>query len=242
MEQLKVQKKDTIILNVIIYLVLSFFFLYLQHAYRHHLSPFSLVYFKKGLELFWYVVITLCVTGFLVWKHHRYALFFYCFSIFTIGFKVVEGIFVEFNKMIVITTFFYAVISYFLYQLLKYNLNLASINPNYSVRDLFSPLLKKIPCEVVYGEHVHSGHLTNWDEEGCFVKIEDGKIKGGSVIIKVHFRGREFIQEGEVVSSSLDYAAVGIKFEKTKKELNVFNWAEFMEIVEELGFEPERLR
>ena len=52
MEQLKVKKKDRIIMNVLIYLGLSFFFLYIQHAYRHHLSPFSLVYLRKGLELF----------------------------------------------------------------------------------------------------------------------------------------------------------------------------------------------
>ena len=242
MEQLKVKKKDRIIMNVLIYLGLSFFFLYIQHAYRHHLSPFSLVYLRKGLELFWYVVVTLLISGALIWKHHKYSLIGYGLSIFLIGFKVIEGLFIEFNKMIVIATFFYAIISYFLYQLLKYYLNLASINPNYSDNDLFSPLLRPIDCAIKTGSEEYTGILTNWDQEGCFIQLKEGHEVPAAVQVKVSFRDREFIQEGEVVALSLDNTGVGIKFEKTTKELNVFNWTEFMEIVEELGYEPERLR
>jgi hypothetical protein len=62
------------------------------------------------------------------------------------------------------------------------------------------------------------------------------------VKIIISFRDREFIQEGEVVASTLDLNGVGIKFEKTVKDLSVFNWSEFMEIVHELGYQPERLR
>src|SRR5665648_159021 len=129
MEQLKVKKKDTIIMNVVIYLCLSFFFLYIQHAYRYHLAPFSLVYFQKGIELFWYVAVSLVVTAILIWRHHKYSVFFYQVSIFLIVFKVIEGLFMEFNKIIVVAMFFYITISYFLYQLLKHYLALASINP-----------------------------------------------------------------------------------------------------------------
>src|SRR5690606_29950530 len=118
-----------------------FFFLYIQHAYRHHLSPFSLVYLKKSLEMFWYVAITLLFSGIVIWRHHRYSVLFYRLSIFLVSFKVLEGLFIEFNKIIVIAMFFYLTISYFLYQLLNHYLNLASINPNYSKDDLFGPLL-----------------------------------------------------------------------------------------------------
>lgn len=242
MEQLKVRKKDTIILNVVIYLALSFFFLYLQHAYRHHLSPFSLVYMRKGLELFWYVAVTLIISSVMVWRHHKYAMLMYQFSVFLVGFKVVQGIFIEFNKIIVVAMFFYSVISYFLYQLLKYYLNLASINPNYSQNDLFKPLLRDIPCKVVTDDSEVTGTLSNWDYEGCFVKLNETKTLPSRVKIIIMFRDREFVQEGEVVASTLDFSGVGIKFEKTVKDLSVFNWSEFMEIVQELGYQPERLR
>ncbi len=242
MEQLKVKKKDTIILNVIIYLFLSFFFLYIQHAYRHHLSPFSLVYMRKGLELFWYVAATLTISGIMIWKHHNYSILMYRLSVLLVGFKVVEGLFIEFNKIIVIALFFYVTISYFLYQLLNYYLHLASINPNYSKDDLFEPLLKKIHCKVKADDFEVTGHLSNWDYEGCFIKLDSAKQLPANVKIQVFFQDREFLQNGEVVASTLDFTGVGIKFERTVKDISVFNWAEFMQIVHELGFQPERLR
>lgn len=242
MEQLKVRKKDQIIYNVILYLVLSFLFLYIQHAYRHHLSLFSMVYFRKALELFWYVALTLFVSAFLIWRHHRYSMLVYQVSIYLVGFKVLEGLFIEFNKIIVVTMFFYGVISYFLYQLLKHYLGIAAINPNYHHSDLFDPLLKKISCRIKAGEKEVQGHLSNWDDEGCFIKL-DSKIKlPGKVEVQVFFQEREFIQKGEVVAATLDLDGVGIKFEKVQKDLSVFNWEEFMEIVHELGFQPDRLR
>ncbi len=242
MEQLKVKKKDTIILNVVLYLGLTFFFLYLQHAYRHHLSPFSLVYARKGLELFWSVALTLAVTSLLIWKHHRFALRFYQLSIFLVGFKVVEGLFIEFNKIIVIATFFYAVISYFLYQLLRHYLDLASVNPNYDSTDLFKPLLRDIRCRISAGDQIVNGTLSNWDDEGCFIQVDLPTALPESVDVTVFFRDREFSQHGELVASTPDSTGIGIRFEKTVKDLNVFNWSEFMEIVDELGFEPKRLR
>jgi hypothetical protein len=242
MEQLKVRKKDTIILNVVIYLCLSFFFLYIQHAYRHHLAPFSLVYLKKGIELFWYVALSLICSVWFIWRHHKYCLVFYQFSVILVGFKVLEGLFIEFNKIIVVAMFFYVTISYFLYQLLKHYLNLASINQNYQSSDLFDPLLRKIPCSILYNEQEWQGHLTNWDNEGCFIKLDLPKKLTSKVRLKIQFADREFVQNGEVVAATLDLSGVGIKFNKSVKDLSVFNWAEFMEIVHELGFQPERLR
>ena len=242
MEQLKVKKKDTIILNVIIYLFLSFFFLYIQHAYRHHISPFSFVYLRKGLELFWYVALTLIVSGWMIWKHHRFSIMMYRLSMFIVGFKVIEGLFIEFNKIIVIAMFFFVTFSYFLYQLLNYYLSLASINPNYSKDDLFEPLLKKISCSVSGEGFSAQGHLSNWDSEGCFIKLDTPQELPQFVKVQVFFADREFFQDGEVVASTLDFNGVGIKFERTVKDLSVFNWSEFMQIVQELGFQPERLR
>jgi hypothetical protein len=242
MEQLKVKKKDTIIYNVVIYLFLSFFFLYIQHAYRHHLSPFSLVYLQKSLELFWYIAATLVFTSLMILRHQRFAVFFFQLSVTLVSFKIVEGLFIEFNKIIVIAMFFYVTISYFLYQLLNYYLGLASINPNYRKSDLFEPLLKQLPCEVSWGEEKMSGNLSNWDLEGCFIKFSEPIRLPHKIKIRIVFREREFIQEGEVVAATADFSGVGIKFKESIKDLSVFNWAEFMEIIQELGFQPERLR
>jgi hypothetical protein len=242
MEQLKVRKKDTVSLNSILYLVLAFFFLYIQHAYRHQISPFSMVYFRKGLELFWYEALVLSWSGAMIWKHQRLAPYLFQASIFLVGFKIIEGLFIEFNKVIVIALFFFIVFSYFIYQLLRHYFDQASINPNYSDKDLFPPLLKEIHCHILFKNEEIPGKLSNWDEEGCFVKLSAPKEIPNKVRILVTFRDREFTQEGEVVASIQDLTGVGIKFEKKNRDLTVFNWSEFMEIVDELGFEPQRLR
>jgi hypothetical protein len=241
-EQLKVRKKDIIITNAIIYLGLSFLFLYLQYAYRHQLSPFSVVYLRKSAELFWYIAAPLIVSCVLIWKHHRLAVFSFNLSVLLVAFKVVEGLFIEFNKIIVIATFFYAVISYFLYQLMNHYLASANINPNFSKSDLFGPLLRKIPVTILDSDKSYSGHLTNWDSTGCFIHLNDSIKIGSKIKILVNFQGRTFEEQGEVVAETPDLRGVGIKFESTLRSLDKFNWSEFTELIDELGFQPERLR
>jgi hypothetical protein len=242
MGQLKVIRKERIITNVILYFILSFFFLYIQHGYRHHLSPFSLVYFTKSFEGLWFIGLSLFFTSLLLWRHHRSALSCYVFSVFLVSYKLLEGLFLEFNKMIVVTTFIYAIIAYFLYQLLKSYFSLASINLNYSSMDLFPPQLRPISCQVHVSAEMAEGQLTNWDPEGCFVMLDKPLEVTKEIELKVFFFGREFVQKGEVVSIATDKSGIGIKFEKSLKELATFNWAEFIEIVDELGYESQRLR
>lgn len=92
MEQLKVKKKDVLVVNLITFLVLSFVFLYLQYAYRHHLAPLSMTYMRKSMELFWYAIIPLTMCAFLVWKHHKWSLSVYSFCVGLVSYKVIEGL------------------------------------------------------------------------------------------------------------------------------------------------------
>ena len=243
MEQLKVKKKDGLAINMVLFLGLTYIFLYLQYAYRHHLSPFSIAYLQKSIELFWYALIPLAITARLVWRHHHWSLPAYAFCISLVSYKVIEGLFIEFNKIIVIALFCFLVIAYFLYQLFHYYLSLASLNANYSSFDLFKPLLKTIDCQISAEGTQYPGFLTNWDDEGCFIKLKQAlPVSDDKVLITIHFKGRSFEQEGEVVAHSIDLTGIGIKFGKTPTGLNVFNWAEFDELIHELGFKPERLR
>lgn len=242
MAQLKVRKKDSVVFNAILYLFLSFVFVYLQYAYRHQLSPISQVYLRKSVELFWYVAAPLGISILLLWRMHSWAIFSFVACVFLVSFKVVEGLFIEFNKIIVVALFFYVVISYFFYQLLGQYWQVASINPNYEASDLFDPMLRKINCKVEFGDKEVQGALTNWDAGGCFIKLDSSEKIPRRVRLQVNFGGRIFLQEGEVVAQTHDLSGVGIKFQEIPKDLNVFNWSEFVELIQELGFNPERLR
>lgn len=242
MEQLKVRRKDSVVFNSIIFLILSFLFLYLQYAYRHQLSPLSVTYLRKSVELFWYVSIPMGLAIFFLWRIRYLGIYLYMACTLLVSYKVIEGLFIEFNKVIVVALFFYVIISYFIYQILDQYFATASINANYDTEDLFSPMLREIPCVVQVGEISLSGILTNWDESGCFLKLEEKKNLPRKVGLLIRFEGREFFQEGEVVAQSQDFLGVGIKFKTLSKSLKTFNWAEFVELVHELGFSPERLR
>lgn len=242
MEQLKVRRKDSVVFNSIIFLILSFLFLYLQYAYRHQLSPLSITYLRKSIELFWYVSIPMGLAMFFLWRIHYMGIYLYVTCALMVSYKVIEGLFIEFNKVIVVALFFYVIISYFIYQILEQYFATAPINANYDSEDLFSPMLREIPCVVKVNELSFPGVLTNWDEGGCFLKLEDKKNLPRKVGLLIQFEGREFFQEGEVVAQSQDFLGVGIKFKTLSKSLKTFNWAEFVELVHELGFSPERLR
>ena len=242
MEQLKVRRKDSVVFNSIIYLLLSFLFLYLQYAYRHQLSPLSLTYLRKSVELFWYVSIPTVLAIFFLWRIRYVGTYLYAVCVLLVSYKVVEGLFIEFNKVIVVALFFYVIISYFIYQILDQYFSRASINANYDSEDLFSPMLREIPCTVTVGDENFQGVLTNWDEEGCFLRLKNKKSFPRRVGLLISFEGREFFQEGEVVAQAQDFLGVGIKFKAQGKSLKTFNWAEFVELVHELGFSPERLR
>jgi hypothetical protein len=242
MEQLKVRRKDSVVFNSIIFLILSFLFLYLQYAYRHQLSPLSVTYLRKSIELFWYVSIPMGLAIFFLWRIRYMGIYLYTVCTLLVSYKVIEGLFIEFNKVIVVALFFYVIISYFIYQILDQYFATASINANYDSGDLFPPMLREIPCVVTVGEQNISGVLTNWDEGGCFIKLKEKKSLPRKVSLLINFEGREFSQEGEVVAQSHDFHGVGIKFKTLSKSLKTFNWAEFVELVHELGFGPERLR
>jgi len=240
---MKVKKKDILIWNIILFLGFSYLFLYFQYAYQNHLSPFSLTLFKKSLELFWYAIIPIFCAQVVVFFHHKKSINILLLSLALVVYKVSEGLFLDFNKVILLALFCFLVIAYFFYQLYDEYLQLAYLNANYRKEDLFSPLLFEIECELIIGEERFSGFLTNWDSEGCFLYLKSEQLpKVKKLRMEISFRGRKFIQDGEVVAQSTELHGIGLKFGENPKNLEVFNWAEFVELVHELGFKPERLK
>jgi hypothetical protein len=243
MEQIKLKSRESIVYNVIYYLILSLGFLYLEYSYRHHLSPLSFVLIKKSIHLFWFQILIVVTTAFTLWKFHKKGLGWYIASTMAVTFKISEGLFIDFNKLIVIGLFFYLVIAFFLYQMLCDYYDKSYMNPNYSRNDLFDPLLLGIKVKISddLGKE-YEGVLTNWDDYGCFVKLDTDNQIEEKLILSVYFKNRTFEQSGVVVCRARDNFGIGVKFNGSKKSVSVFNWAEFIEIVEELGYLPERLR
>ena len=103
-------------------------------------------------------------------------------------------------------------------------------------------MLTKIPCEILVEERNMKAYLTNWDEYGCFVRLEDRETLPRKLKVKVSFHARDFHHDGEVVAETPDGTGIGIKFKLMKKEVHLFSWQEFNQLLDELGYTPERLR
>jgi hypothetical protein len=243
MEQLTLRRRENILFNCIVFSMLSFVFLYLEYSYRNHLSPFSFVLLKKSVSLFYLQIVSIFLSIAFLVKIKKISLNLFVINILLVSYKIVLGLFIDFNKLIVVGLFVFIVVGYFLHQLLGEYFSKAFLNPNFSKHDLFSPLLVDIPASVILSDQrIIEAQLTNWDENGCFLRLKSPeKIKSFNKI-KVFLKDRCFEEQGEVVAWSREYEGIGIKFDQSTKNINVFNWSEFMEIMDELGFQAERLR
>lgn len=239
---LKIKKREPIILNIILFLVTGLFFLHVQYAYRTKLSAFSWYLLWATTKLYWPVLPMSVASIWMTWTYRPHAPRFFAWTIGLIAFFTLSGLYVDFNKVLVLALFFLGVISHILYQQLKFTLHWASYQSNYSEDDLFSPVLKKIPGEIKVGEVSYPFYLTNWDNYGMFLYFPEPMPSLGQVELIIHYEGLHFEGSGEVVAQSMDLRGVGIKLKKNAPKVDQFFWSDFVEMTDELGLYPTRLR
>tara|TARA_Y100000768_G_scaffold389043_2_gene391414 strand:- start:7741 stop:8274 length:534 start_codon:yes stop_codon:yes gene_type:complete len=151
----------------------------------------------------------------------------------------------EFSKIIIVMTFFYLVIAYYLYQFYKSELLESYYNSNYQETDLFSPMLKKINVQIIDLEQkeLARGYLTNWSYEGCFLYLDEPTQLKGRVTVRIEFGGKTFSENSTIAAKELGGRGYGFKFQNTSQnESNKMNWNQFYEIIEQLGYLPELMK
>ena len=141
--------------------------------------------------------------------------------------------------------FVFILIAYYFCISLKIELDKAFLNPRFSQNELFEPMLYKMKALINEDENGGiRGHLTNWDEQSCFIYLdakEMDKVKiNKSVDLKISYNEHNFTQSAKVISISYNNG-VGLKFEHNKED-SLFNWKEFYQIVEDLGFTVEYMK
>ncbi len=239
---LKIKKREPIILNTVIFVIVGLFFLHVQYAYRTKLSAFSWYLVWATLKLYWPVIPLSLVTIWSVWTQRSYATRMFAWTVGAVCFFTLTGLYIDFNKILVLALFFLSVISHLLYQQLKYTFHWASYQSNYLETDLFSPVLKKISGSLKHGEETYPFYLTNWDEHGVFLFISEPKILSEKVEIVINYGELHFLGDGEVVAQSADLHGVGVKLKKNAPHVDQFYWSEFIQMTDELGLTPARLR
>lgn len=243
--QVKVFYRGPVVWNVVLFILFSFSFLYLQDVFYNLSSILRrdlLIEFVKAK----YMTVTLYVVAAAsVMMMNRFAK---QLTILVIGITTIQTILnlnVEFSKMILVLLFFYLLLFFYVYQFFSMDLEESFYNPGFKKTDLFTPMLTKISCELIdsSGQVLASGYLTNWSREGAFVYLnEKQEIKGISAL-RVKFEEHDFTQNAILVSQTSDKKGHGLKFSKSSSgtDSNSLGWPEFYEIIEQMGFSPERL-
>lgn len=242
MQNLKVWSFSSVARNTIVFMVLSVFFLVLQKSLHASLPYLNWTFLKKTLVDEWIVLSFLVPAVVHVYRHNvrsRYLFGLFCCAIV---FRSLEGLFLNFNKVLMVVLFLYICIAYMFYQLITYAFTRAAYSTNYAPDILLEPMAKKVPVRLQVGEKEYTGHLTNWDSSGAFVYLSAPWAHASAeVTVAVEFESHVFQAKGSVVCATFDDRGIGIELEKSRVTESR-SWTSMVELFEEFGWDPRLLR
>ncbi|MEC7183430.1 MAG: hypothetical protein VXW15_12000 [Bdellovibrionota bacterium] len=238
---LKVHKYSEVTQNLIIFLLLSIFFLHINISFDRGLSALNIDALKEVFFEFPILNILLFGSFFSIIRAKKYsktllALFFIHISVYSFFL-----FFKNFDKIILVLNFFYIVFSFYFYINWSFELKKAVYLPSYTPYDIGNKTYYDLRGKVVSnksGQKV-SGYIVNWDQEGCFFYSEDPILQDfrGKLTIEIDYEGLTFTQKAEIVTSY--YGGKGIKFllEGDSKKSR-YTWNDFFKIIGDRGFSP----
>lgn len=245
--KMKIIYRSSVIWNLILFMLLSFMFIYLQKAIYLERSAFNILFLKSTLVENLPVISCIFLSSLLIYNLKKICQFFYFLSVLFITSVSIINLFQEFSKLILIVLFLYILISYYFFFLLRSDLFRSYYNPLYNKKNLFEPMLFKIPCEleVFRNDKTESikGYLTNWDDFGCFIALEQPYPKNLGIKnnLSIIFNEQRFDEQVSVVSLLKSRRGIGLRF-KNNKSKNIFNWKELNKIIDDMGISVEYVK
>lgn len=241
MSNKKFTYRSPVIWNVILFVAFSYVFILLQHSYINSLSlgtsqdVLAFVTNQKSLAVLF--VLTILAA----FRLSKFISWLFWLTVATTSIYTCLSLWQEFSKFVIVLLFFYIVFSYYLYQFLKQDLNESYYNPLFDSKFIFEPMCRKIPVEIDLQEgKVIESHLTNWSQGGFFLFIKEPQLLKGLYQVRINYEGHVFETKAKVVTRLKDNTGVGMRVvEDTSK--NSLNWKNFINIISEMGYQPELL-
>jgi len=239
--KLKVLKNHPTITNINIFVILALGLLALQLSLQSHIPfinfDFLIKYFNREWPLF-FLGFTLSLT---LISYYKISHWIYRVFVIAVAFRALQGLFIDFNKLIFIILFIMIIISYLFDQLLSSLFTKSFYQARYTEESLFPPrdFLPKITLNS-NDEEIFKGHMTNWDSEGFFVRgVSTRLIIAEDIHIVVEYGGKIFPFEGSIVSISDDLQGCGIIVVDTD---NKTKWNDYIDMMNDLGLDPQLTR
>ncbi len=235
----KLYKRSTVMRNMILFILLSLFFIHLQFSINAGVSALNL---GNLVELLWnqkmMVFFALLSIVSILFASRLSKILFFIFSILVIynGFSI---FFIKLDKIILLMDGVYLVLAYFSYLFWHFELNESIYVPGFSTNLIGNKSIYDIRVELMAEfRDPANGFMTNWDEFGCFIVLNgefDPTIKK-TVKLYISFAGKEFSQWGEIVTGYGN--GVGIKFFETDEEHDRdLRWKDFFSIISDRGYD-----
>ena len=239
---MKIHYRNTLVWNLILFVMFSILLVHIATAVSLEQSSFSQDLARKTLANNKWAILLLAITGVTIYKLKKISSLLYPLAVIFVTSICISLLLVNFNKILLFLTFIYIFVAYFYYQFLQVELAEAYNNPNYYKNRLFDPMLYQIKCTLKFvssnsNEELISGYLTNWNENGCFIILDEKIKRAGKVEVSLVMDGKEFLNTGVVVSRIHKNDGIGIKFYEEGN--SIYNWDNFYKIIENKGLVPE---
>lgn len=242
MQNLKVWTFHPVARNTMLFMVLSIILLILQKSLQSSLPFLNLVFLQKSLMDEWGILMISLPAFIITYRHNSNARYFFAIFCAAVIFRSLEGLFLNFNKLLMILLFMYVCMTYTFYQFLTWSFSRAVFSPNYQTDNLDAPMAVRIAVTVSCGEKKFKGYLTNWDHEGAFLYLEEAwQDRNREVTIDILIEGHIFGAKGSVVCAAWDGKGIGVEWNK-KMIPDKLSWNALVDLFEDLGWEPRLLR
>lgn len=233
---LSINKRVASIWDMILFVLLSSLGFYVCDNLMGATSSFSVLsydlFFKDYLYLHFFSFFTLISIIFLM-KWSRYI---FLINTLLLSIEIASWLTVDLNKIVLIYLFFYIIISYFFYLTWGNILKLSCYNSFYDESEI-DPLYDYSYNATIQGfTNELDAVLTNWDELGCFLKVEDNaRVRTGLIRIDLRIKDEIFKVSGRIVSK-YKTTGIGVVFDEDHQE-----WHDFIILSDQRGLRPFNL-
>lgn len=188
------------------------------------------------------LLLTYGLTFISIFKAWRVSRFFLALFVSIIAFKGITFFFIKFDKMILALDFAFIVVGFLFCLFWWMKLNESIYRPGFTRNDIGKRSEYDFPVIITLGtDEIYRGYLTNWDEVGCFVNIENSvEHLVGEVLVSIEKFGRKFTHRGRVMTGYAE--GVGIKFNDQQEKESDHDWFDFYDIINDRGYYPRTMR
>jgi hypothetical protein len=242
MNNLKVWTFHPVARNALLFVLLSFFFIVLQKSLHSNLPFMNRSFLEKVFFDEWPLLVIALPAVLMIFRHQGYSRYAFTFFCAAVMFRSLEGLFLDFNKILMVVLFIYVCLAYTFYQLLKWTFSRAVFTPNYPQDILTEPMSHKIHAVLVCGDISKPCLLTNWDSEGAFIYLHEewpAKVKSAELSIKIG--EHSFAAKGSVVAVTWDNRGIGVEWNNTHSNQGL-PWKSLVTLFDDLGWSPQLLR